>query len=218
MSSWRWSTAHTAWVSFKPKQCGQLISARKTWTDLAVILDFHSVWYREVLVHKTWISEGVWQGLPIINQYFIQSLSLIQLITITTFTANSITLCKCLFWWRSWSGMWVSRVVWSMCSMWMGCGVVLIAFKPITANGICGSSNTLTKSCHCRSNKFFDGSIAFVDLFFSESEFRIFTESLSFKSRDPTFDSICMIIGICSTGYISSTCFAMESWNSPIII
>merc|ERR1711993_172730 len=162
----------------------------------------------------------------------------IQLITITTFTANRSTFWKivedcCLLRWRSWvrvsrvwsvgrmlvssmrwSGMWVSRVVRSMCSMWMGSGVVLIAFKPITANGICGSSNTLAKSCHGWSNKFFDGSIAFVDLFFGESEFGIFTESLSFKSCDPSFDSICMIIGICSTGYISSTCFAMESWNS----
>ena len=117
-----------------------------------------------------------------------------------------------------WSGMWVSRVVRSMCSMWMGCGVVWIAFKPITANGICGSSNTLAKSGHGRSNKFFDGSIAFVDLFFGESKFRIFTESFSFESCDPTFNSISMIIGICSSSYISSACITMKSWNSPVII
>ena len=115
-----------------------------------------------------------------------------------------------------WSGMRVSRVrmsrVWSMSSM------VIIAFKPITANFICCSSNSLAKSSHSRSHKFFDGSIAFVDLFFGESKFRIFTESFSFESCDPTFNSISMIIGICSTSYISSACITMKSWNSPVII
>ena len=163
-------------------------------------------------------------------QYQVYFISLLNLRAITTvFTTTLMTIpptatitCKCILdsWWRSWVrwfGMWVSRV-WSMSSMRMRCRVVLIAFKPITANIICSSSDSLAKGCHGRSHKFFDGSITFIDFFFSEFKFRIFTESFSFKSCDPTFNSISMIIGICRSSYISSACITMKSWNSPVII
>ena len=44
-------------------QAGQWMGIRKTCTNLAVTLDFHSVCYRDVLVHKTEFLELVRQPL-----------------------------------------------------------------------------------------------------------------------------------------------------------
>ena len=49
-------------------QAGQKWSIRKTWINLAVTLNFHSVWYGDVLVHMTEKLELVWQGLT--PQYY----------------------------------------------------------------------------------------------------------------------------------------------------
>ena len=69
---WQSNSAHAAWVKRLTQAAWAELDCQTVQSDLAIILDFHSVWYRDHLVQYRAKSVRVWQGLIHMHDFFTE--------------------------------------------------------------------------------------------------------------------------------------------------